>query len=89
MNVAASQLNMTVLITPDMANFAGNVHGAQTLNCWIKSLMRARDVMRRATSSARSGDQVTFLQPIYVGGLLSFLPSDNDTDRALVAFDTI
>lgn len=27
MNLPAHQLAMTVLMTPDMANFAGNVHG--------------------------------------------------------------
>ena len=30
------QLEMTVLMTPDMANFAGNVHGGTILNCSIR-----------------------------------------------------
>lgn len=28
MNDLSHQLSMTVLMTPDMANFSGNVHGA-------------------------------------------------------------
>src|SRR5208282_4365486 len=31
MNLSAHQLTMTVLVTPDMANFAGNVHGGYLL----------------------------------------------------------
>ena len=31
MNLPAHQLTMTVLMTPDMANFAGNVHGGTIL----------------------------------------------------------
>ncbi len=31
MNLPAHQLTMTVLMTPDMANFAGNVHGSTIL----------------------------------------------------------
>ena len=31
MNLPAHQMTMTVLMTPDMANFAGNVHGGAIL----------------------------------------------------------
>jgi acyl-CoA hydrolase len=31
MKLAANQLDMTVLMTPDMANFGGNVHGGAIL----------------------------------------------------------
>ena len=31
LGISANQLTMTVLMTPDMANFAGNVHGGSIL----------------------------------------------------------
>ncbi|KAE9664901.1 acyl-CoA thioesterase, partial [Escherichia coli] len=31
MNTQSHQLSMTVLMTPDMANFSGNVHGGHIL----------------------------------------------------------
>jgi acyl-CoA hydrolase len=35
-NLPNHQLAMTVLMTPDMANFTGNVHGGAILKLWIK-----------------------------------------------------
>ena len=34
-------LTITEIMTPDMANFGGNVHGGAILNAWIKQLMHA------------------------------------------------
>ena len=31
LNIASTDLTMTVLMTPDMANFSGNVHGGTIL----------------------------------------------------------
>ena len=73
------QLTMTVLMTPDMANFSGNVHGG--------TILKLLDQVAYACSTRYSGcyavtlsvDKVTFLQPIHVGELVSFLASVNYT----------
>ena len=77
----AHQLTMTVLMTPDMANFSGNVHGG--------SILKLLDQVAYACASRYAGryvvtlsvDQVTFLQPIHVGELVTFLASVNYTGR--------
>ena len=73
------ELTMTVLMTPDMANFAGNVHGG--------TILKYLDSVAYACASRYSGsyvvtlsvDQVMFLQPIHVGELVTFLASVNYT----------
>ena len=75
------QLSMTVLMTPDTANFAGNVHGG--------TLLKLLDQVAYACGSRYAGryvvtlsvDQVTFLEPIRVGELVTFLASVNATGR--------
>lgn len=79
MDLPAHQLTMTVLMTPDTANFSGNVHGGHLLN-WL-------DQVAYACASRYAGkyvvtvsvDQVTFRQPIFVGELVTFLASVNHT----------
>lgn len=79
MDLPAHQLTMTVLMTPDTANFAGNVHGGHLLK-WL-------DQVAYACASRYAGryvvtvsvDQVTFRQPIFVGELVTFLASVNHT----------
>jgi acyl-CoA hydrolase len=73
------QLRMTVLMTPDMANFSGNVHGG--------TILKLLDQVAYACASRYAGcyvvtlsvDQVTFRQPIHVGELVTFLASVNFT----------
>lgn len=70
---------MTVLMSPDMANFSGNVHGG--------AILKLLDQVAYACASRYSGsyvvtlsvDQVMFLQPIHVGELVTFLASVNHT----------
>jgi acyl-CoA hydrolase len=79
MDTPAHQLTMTVLMTPDMANFAGNVHGG--------TVLKFLDQVAYACASRYAGryvvtlsvDQVMFLQPIHVGELLTFLAAVNHT----------
>ena len=79
MSWMAHELTMTVLMTPDMANFAGNVHGG--------TILKYLDSVAYACASRYSGsyvvtlsvDQVMFLQPIHVGELVTFLASINYT----------
>ena len=79
MTQPAHQLSMTVLMSPDMANFSGNVHGG--------AILKLLDQVAYACASRYSGcytvtlsvDQVMFLQPIHVGELVTFLASVNYT----------
>ncbi len=74
-------LEMTVLMTPDMANFSGKVHGG--------ALLALLDRVAYACASRWSGeyavtlsvDQVTFKEPIHVGELVTFRASVNHTGR--------
>lgn len=73
------QLTMSVLMTPDMANFSGNVHGG--------TILKLLDQVAYACASRYAGsyvvtlsvDQVMFRQPIHVGELVTFLASVNHT----------
>jgi acyl-CoA hydrolase len=73
------QLSMTVLMTPDTANFAGNVHGG--------TILKLLDQVAYACASRYAGsyvvtlsvDQVMFRHPIQVGQLVTFLASVNYT----------
>jgi acyl-CoA hydrolase len=78
-NLPAHQLTMTVLMTPDTANFASNVHGG--------TILKLLDQVAYACASRYAGryvvtlsvDQVMFRQAIHVGELVSFLASINHT----------
>ncbi len=73
------QLSMTVLMSPEMANFSGKVHGG--------AILRLLDQVAYACASRYAGhyvvtlsvDQVMFRQPIAVGELVTFLASVNYT----------
>jgi acyl-CoA hydrolase len=77
MDQPTHQLTMTVLMTPDMANFAGNVHGG--------TILRLLDQVAYACAARYAGryvvtlsvDQVMFRQPIHVGELVTFLACVN------------
>lgn len=72
---------MTVLMTPDMANFAGNVHGG--------TLLKLLDQVAYTCASRYAGhycvtlsvDRVVFREPVHVGELVTFLASVNYTGR--------
>lgn len=74
-------LYMTVLMTPDMANFSGNVHGG--------SLLKLLDQVAYSCASRYAGtyvvtlsvDRVLFHDAIRVGELVSFSASVNHTGR--------
>ncbi|ALM53933.1 acyl-CoA thioesterase [Halomonas huangheensis] len=76
------ELTMTVLMTPDMANFSGKVHGG--------AILKKLDEVAYACASRYSGnyvvtlsvDQVTFKQPIHVGELVTFLATVNHVGRS-------
>ncbi len=70
-------LVMSEVMTPDMANFHGNVHGGH--------ILKLLDRVAYACASRYSGkhivtlsvDQVLFKEPIHVGELVSFYASVN------------
>ncbi|HUN92358.1 MAG TPA: acyl-CoA thioesterase [Burkholderiaceae bacterium] len=82
MELPSHRLHMTVLMTPDTANFAGNVHGG--------TILKLLDQVAYACATRYAGryvvtlsvDQVVFRQPIYVGELVTFLASVNFTGNS-------
>lgn len=74
-------LSMSVLMTPDKANFSGNVHGGD--------LLKYLDQVAYACASRYCGhyvvtlsvDQVMFKHAIPVGSLVTFLASVNYTGK--------
>jgi len=82
MELPAHQMSMTVLMTPDTANFSGNVHGG--------NILKLLDQVAYACASRYAGsyvvtlsvDQVMFRQPIHVGELVTFLASVNHTGNS-------
>ncbi|MCM2129489.1 acyl-CoA thioesterase [Larsenimonas rhizosphaerae] len=82
MDTPRHQTTMTVLMTPDMANFSGKVHGG--------ALLKLLDQVAYACASRWAGtyvvtlsvDQVMFRQPVHVGELVTFLGAINYTGRS-------
>lgn len=78
---AAHRLAMTVLMTPEMANFSGNIHGG--------ALLRLADQAAYACASRYAGtyvvtlsvDQVMFKQPVHVGELVTLRAAINFVGR--------
>jgi acyl-CoA hydrolase len=79
MNQPAHQLSMTVLMSPDMANFSGNVHGGSILKLLDQVAYACASRYASRYVVTLSVDQVMFLQPIHVGELVTFLASVNHT----------
>ncbi|MBV1774917.1 acyl-CoA thioesterase [Burkholderiaceae bacterium DAT-1] len=72
-------LEMTVLMTPDMANFSGNVHGGTILKLLDQAAYACASRYAGSYVVTLSVDQVTFKQPIHVGELVTFLATVNHT----------
>ena len=79
MNLPKHELTMTVLMTPDMANFSGNVHGGTILKLLDQVAYACASRYAARYVVTLSVDQVTFRQPINVGELVTFLASVNHT----------
>ena len=82
MSGSRNNLDMTILMTPDMANFSGNVHGG--------TILKLLDQVAYACASRYAGtyvvtisvDQVVFHEPIHVGELVTFHAGVNYTGRS-------
>jgi acyl-CoA hydrolase len=79
MELPTHQLSMTVLMTPDTANFSGNVHGGTILKLLDQVAYACASRYAAAYVVTLSVDQVTFRQPIHVGELVTFLAAVNHT----------
>lgn len=75
------QLEMTVLMTPDMANFSGKVHGGALLNLLDRVAFSCASRFSGRYAVTLSVDQVTFKQPINVGELVTFRAAVNHVGR--------
>jgi acyl-CoA hydrolase len=79
MNLPKHELTMTVLMTPDMANFTGNVHGGTVLKLLDQVAYACATRYAGCYVVTLSVDQVMFREPIHVGELVTFLASVNFT----------
>ncbi|MGQ0711394.1 MAG: acyl-CoA thioesterase [Rhodoferax sp.] len=79
MDLTTHQLSMTVLMTPDTANFSGKVHGGAILKLLDQVAYACASRYARRYVVTLSVDQVVFRQPIQVGELVTFLASVNHT----------
>lgn len=75
------RLEMTVLMTPDMANFSGKVHGGALLNLLDRVAFSCASRYSKQYAVTLSVDQVIFKEPINVGELVTFRASVNHTGR--------
>ncbi|AFL68794.1 acyl-CoA thioesterase [Sulfurospirillum barnesii] len=72
-------LSMSVLMTPDKANFVGNVHGGDLLKLMDQVAYACATRYCGSYVVTMSVDQVIFKHPVSVGSLLTFLASVNYT----------
>jgi acyl-CoA hydrolase len=77
MNLPTHQLSMTVLMSPDMANFSGKVHGGAILKLLDQVAYACASRYASRYVVTLSVDRVLFLQAIQVGELVTCLASVN------------
>ncbi len=80
-NLPLHQLSMTVLMTPDTANFSGNVYGGSILKMLDEVAYACASRYARQYVVTLNVENVTFREPIHVGELVTFLASVNLTGR--------
>ncbi|WP_197710124.1 acyl-CoA thioesterase [Micropruina glycogenica] len=67
-------LTLTVLMTPETANFAGNVHGGHLLKVLDQVAYSCASRFTRHYCVTAAVDRVVFRQPVHVGELVTFWP---------------
>ena len=75
------RLSMTILMTPDMSNFAGNVHGGLLLKYLDQVAYTCATRYARNYAVTLSVDQVAFREPVHIGELVTLQASVNWTGR--------
>ncbi|WP_227574697.1 acyl-CoA thioesterase [Acinetobacter bohemicus] len=76
-----TELSMSVLMTPDMANFSGNVHGGTILKLLDQVAYACASSYSSAYVVTLSVDKVLFKEPIKVGEMVTFLATVNYVGR--------
>ncbi len=76
------RLVMNVLMTADMANFSGNVHGGRILSLLDGVAYACAARYSRRYVVTLSVDQMFFKEPIHVGDLVTFKATVNHTGRS-------
>lgn len=71
--VKTTELTMTVLMTPEMANFSGNVHGGTILKFLDEAAFSCASRYSASYAVTVSVGLVEFQEPIHVGELVSFV----------------
>lgn len=75
------QTDMTVLVTPQMSNFGGKMHGGELLKLLDQVAYSCAMRYCGRYVVTLSVDKVLFKQPIFIGELLTFKASINYTGR--------
>ncbi len=75
------RLSMTVLMTPDLANFTGKVHGGHLLNLLDQVAYACACRYSSSYVVTLSVDEAFFREPVHVGELVTFLSSINYVGR--------
>ena len=76
-----TSLSMTILMTPDVANFSGNVHGGHLLKLLDQVAYTCASRYAGTYVVTFSVDRVLFRETIHVGELVTFSASVNYTGR--------
>ncbi len=82
---------MTVLMTPEMANFSGNVHGGTILKFLDEAAFACASRYSASYVVTVSVGLVEFREPIHVGELVSFLARIDTAGRSsmVISIDVI
>ena len=75
----SKSLSMTVLMTPDLANFSGAVHGGALLRLLDQVAYACASRYCRGYVVTLFADQVHFREPVQVGDLVTFKANVNFT----------
>jgi acyl-CoA hydrolase len=81
MSKQQKQLTMTVLMSPDMANFSGIVHGGALLQLLDRAAYACAARYAKSYVVTASLDQVSFKAPILVGELVTLYANVNYVGR--------
>jgi len=81
-HMKATELTMTVLMTPEMANFSGNVHGGTILKFLDEAAFACASRYSASYVVTVSVGLVEFREPIHVGELVSFVARIDSAGRS-------
>lgn len=86
-----NELTMTVLMTPEMANFSGNVHGGTILKFLDEAAFACASRYSASYVVTVSVGLVEFREPIHVGELVSFVARIDSAGRSsmVVSVDVV